>query len=174
MILGFTGTRRGMTPFQRANLPKVLAALPSRFLHGGAVGADEEIDAFLAPMYHAQTSGSARLFAMITGADLPIVVYPTRDRYEHWKSEAPFPAVREVNEPYDNPLARNRIIARYCDHLLAAPATVKEVRRSGTWATVRYAREARKPVTILLPWPVPWFETGIVELMSVPADKNLI
>lgn len=161
MILGFTGTRRGLTAYQRTNLVESIAALPARLIHGGAVGADEEVDALLAPLYWRDGTGEARLLAAITGADLPILVYPTADRIDHWKTEAAFQAIRELNEPME-PLARNRIIARRCDHLLAAPATVEEVRRSGTWATIRYARVAGKPVTILLPWRCPWSETGIV------------
>ncbi len=47
MILGFTGTRRGMTQAQRAALADCVSALPARAVHGGAVGADEEFDAFL-------------------------------------------------------------------------------------------------------------------------------
>ena len=46
----------------------------------------------------------------------------------------------------DDPLARNRRIVEACDILIAAPETDREVVRSGTWATVRYARAAEKPV----------------------------
>jgi hypothetical protein len=47
-------------------------------------------------------------------------------------------------------LARDRAIAETVDYLIAAPRTDKEETRSGTWATVRYARTAGVPV-ILLP-----------------------
>lgn len=49
----------------------------------------------------------------------------------------------------DNPLARNRKIVAECDILIAAPRHDKEELRSGTWATVRYARQAKKPVIML-------------------------
>ena len=39
MILGFTGTRAGLTPQQREGLASVFAVLPDQLMHGGAVGA---------------------------------------------------------------------------------------------------------------------------------------
>lgn len=48
-----------------------------------------------------------------------------------------------------SPLDRDRRIVIVSDILIAAPLTDKEVLRSGTWATVRYARLALKPVVML-------------------------
>jgi nucleoside 2-deoxyribosyltransferase len=48
-----------------------------------------------------------------------------------------------------DPLARNRAMVEACDLLIAAPETNREVLRSGTWATVRYARKLGKPVVML-------------------------
>jgi hypothetical protein len=48
-------------------------------------------------------------------------------------------------------LERDQRIAQECDKLLAVPNAAGEVRRSGTWATVRYAISEGKPVTII--WP---------------------
>lgn len=47
-------------------------------------------------------------------------------------------------------LARNRIVASF-GLLIAAPRGVKEERRSGTWATIRYAWEQQTPVAIIYP-----------------------
>ncbi len=47
------------------------------------------------------------------------------------------------------PLARNRDIVADSDIIIAAPESNKEELRSGTWATVRYARIAYKPVIML-------------------------
>jgi len=48
-------------------------------------------------------------------------------------------------------LARNHTIVDMTDELLAAPAGMEEELRSGTWATVRYARKQRRMVTVV--WP---------------------
>ena len=130
MILGFTGTRRGMTPGQRAALAKCVASLPARAIHGGAVGADEEFNGFL-------------INAGMRAED--IYVYPASvNRWMLWVD------VGNTTYSVAKPLVRNHVIARRCDYLIAAPATAKEVLRSGTWATVRYARRANKSVIILL------------------------
>ncbi len=137
MILGFTGTRRGMTPAQRATLADCVSVLPARAVHGGAVGADEEFDAFLVK------------------AGMPawdIDVYPaSAGRWQKWSNAG------ATTYSVAAPLARNRVIARRCDYLIAAPATAEEVVRSGTWATVRYARKLGKSIVILLP------EGGVME-----------
>jgi hypothetical protein len=49
------------------------------------------------------------------------------------------------------PLARDLLIVKSCDRLLACPGTMTEIIRSGTWATVRMARKAGRPITIVLP-----------------------
>lgn len=54
-----------------------------------------------------------------------------------------------VYEAGADPLRRNRDIVNEVDVLIAAPRTDKEELRSGTWATVRYARAAGKPVVML-------------------------
>lgn len=46
-------------------------------------------------------------------------------------------------------LARNREIVDAADLLIAAPESDKEELRSGTWATVRYARQKGIPVVML-------------------------
>jgi len=42
-------------------------------------------------------------------------------------------------------MARNRAIVADADVLIGAPPTDFEVKRSGTWATLRYMRKAGKP-----------------------------
>jgi len=46
-------------------------------------------------------------------------------------------------------LARDRTIVAESDILIAAPLTDKEVLRSGTWATIRYAFKKGIPIVML-------------------------
>lgn len=48
-------------------------------------------------------------------------------------------------------LTRNHAIVDACSVLIAGVGTVKEVTRSGTWATIRYARESKCPRVVLYP-----------------------
>lgn len=148
MIIGITGTRGGMTGPQREQLPFVVSALPERLIHGGAVGVDETVDSFVAPLYRDRFSSY-------------IEVYPgSLDRHAYWcDPNRTFRDIRHVWAVTD-PLRRNRAIVSKSDHLLAFPATVEEQLRSGTWATIRYARAAGKPITIVRPDGVIVSETG--------------
>ena len=61
----------------------------------------------------------------------------------HW-------SVRIVPHPANGqPLARNRAIVAASDILIAAPESDTEQQRSGTWATVRYARQKGIPIVML-------------------------
>lgn len=51
----------------------------------------------------------------------------------------------------DQPLKRNREIVAASEYLVAAPSQPREVLRSGSWATVRYAREAGIPIAVVRP-----------------------
>ena len=153
MIVTFTGTRLGTTPVQLMTAFNLINAdLPDRFLHGGAPGADTEIDGYVAPVYWQRGSGEERLLTRLLGLVFPIQVFPVDSkRQAYWLHNVDYTAIREVYEPQD-PLRRNKIMARLCDQLIACPAEQNgEVLRSGTWATVRYARELCKHITIIRP-----------------------
>lgn len=136
--VGFTGTQHGMTEYQRGELMAYLSLMVQRHgvlevHHGDCVGADAEVDAICREFY----------------PEIRVVLHPpvlTLRRAFCW---APAEYIREA-KPY---LVRDREIAEEVDELVAAPRVVREVRRSGTWATVRYARAAGKAVTILPPGP---------------------
>lgn len=49
-------------------------------------------------------------------------------------------------------LKRNHDIVDYCDILIACPRTSNEEMRSGTWATIRYAR-SKENVLVKIIWP---------------------
>jgi hypothetical protein len=133
MIVGFTGTIAGPTPAQHARLKWFAARLPiSRAVHGGCKGVDS--------LAH----------NAVRRAHPDIVI-------EIWPSDLPgthgvcltMPMGRCELYPELPPLERNRIIVRRIHGLLAAPRTDREELRSGTWATVRYAREIGCPVYVI-------------------------
>ena len=55
-----------------------------------------------------------------------------------------------IHPPKDY-IRRNHDIVDATERLVAAPATMSEELRSGTWATVRYARRTGKPVSLVFP-----------------------
>jgi predicted Rossmann fold nucleotide-binding protein DprA/Smf involved in DNA uptake len=73
-------------------------------------------------------------------------------RHAHPGPDGPARAYCEAEEvrPQRPYLDRNRDIVAASDVLIACPKG-PEQRRSGTWSTVRYARQARLPILIV--WP---------------------
>lgn len=128
--VGFTGTQKGMTPAQEFRLRKELEILrrqgARKFHHGDCIGADEQAHKIAKSLgyeihIHPPTNSIKRAFCK---GD---VVYPERDY-----------------------IARNHNIVSLCDMLIATPGTINEQLRSGTWATVRYARKVGKKTVIIL------------------------
>jgi hypothetical protein len=117
MIVGFTGTRKGMTERQKDQL-----ALMLRCFYGN-----------VNTLHHGAGPEDVRQKADIEAAAIAEEIGYTCQ---------PHPAG-------DDPLVRNRAIVAASDVLIAAPESDKEEPRSGTWATVRYARLAAKPVVHL-------------------------
>jgi len=130
--VGFTGTRKGMTDKQKQQLKALVQSFHSgEFHYGDCVGADAEAATIFHELNwelccHPPDNPSLR-------ANLP-------GKFYH-KSVAP-------PRPY---LERNKDIVRLSEVLIAAPETSREELRSGTWATVRYARKKGIPVFILKP-----------------------
>ncbi len=117
-----------MTPLQRATFVRALDICGETLTHGCCVGADAEAHA------------AGLLFKM-----------DVRKRPSNLKSQrAPCEGGRYVAEP-EAPLKRNRKIVQNSDILMAAPKGYDEEQRSGTWATIRYARRSGVPVLII--WP---------------------
>jgi hypothetical protein len=130
MIIGFTGTQDGMTEKQRAALKRLLEQLDvSVFRHGDCVGADTEAHE-------------------LVRAALPscrIYVHPPTD--EKLRSFCKGDLELKAKKYLD----RNRDIVDGCELLIAASKTEKEVLRSGTWSTIRYARKQKVPIKIIYP-----------------------
>lgn len=132
MKVGFTGTRMGMSQQQVHQFVHVILWLrPTEFHHGGAEGADTDA-AWMLFGGNRVLSEEPRLHCH----PCPCVV--ATDKTAQWVWHEVFP-----------PLVRNRHIVESADLLIAAPATDKEQQRSGTWATVRCARQKGIPVIML-------------------------
>jgi len=137
VVLGFTGTRQGMTDEQARRIEKIVEKLVGKKSgvaeahHGDCVGGDEE--------FH----DICRFFK------IDVVLHPpTNDKLRAFCQGA----VRvEEPQPY---LTRNVIIVNTCNLLLAAPKEDSEplpARGQGTWSTIRYARKTDCLLRIV--WP---------------------
>ncbi len=127
MKIGFTGTQTGLSPDQRGTLYVYAAtcSIKDEFHHGDCIGADAE---------------AHDIFGLM---DVPIVIHPP-------VNEAKRAFRKGTVLPAKDYLARNHDIVDACDVLIACPSG-KEKLRSGTWATIRYARKIGKPVRIIEP-----------------------
>lgn len=115
-MIGFTGTRWGMTPQQKNSVDRLLVGVKS-VVHGGCIGADSDFHKL------------ARLHSCYT------IVYPSNIQHTHGDYQNADEIMPELP-----PLERDRIIVNLCTTLIATPKGYKEELRSGTWTTVRYAR----------------------------------
>lgn len=128
MIVGFTGTQRGMTEAQWAALwPLLLARAPGEFHEGDCIGSD------------AQAAAMARLAGFKVVGHPPLVeskraFFPA----DEWRPAAPY-------------LERNHNIVDASQEIIATPGEFLEQLRSGTWATIRYARRVGRPCHVILP-----------------------
>lgn len=132
MILGFSGSRDGMTEMQRIVLQNMLHLWqPKEFHHGMCIGADEQAHAFA--------------FAL----KIPIIGHPPEDRrlIMTFKKEE----FREIETAFPY-LTRNRYIVSVCDTLIATPKDVHHARVGGTWYTIKFAVAKRnKKVFVIAP-----------------------
>lgn len=127
--VGFTGTREGMTPRQRASFEYWLGQRPAGVLHHGRCkGADE------------QANNLALARGWVT------VAHP--GHLYRWISECECTTVL----PARATLVRNMDIVNQTDELVATPKQFEMLRKgSGTWYTILFAKKKGKPVTIIYP-----------------------
>jgi hypothetical protein len=127
--LGYTGTRRGLADVQfRTTAVEVSRLAPEFGHHGDCVGGDAEfhdicLDQGVRIIRHPPVVSVHRAFCLPYYQDRPLRAY----------------------------LDRNQDIVDESDHLLAGPGEMEEERRSGTWSTIRRARERGIPITIVFP-----------------------
>ena len=133
--VGFTGTQRGLTAPQLQSL-RALLRMPVRFRaaddvpfrHGDCVGADAEAHAAAVEFGY------------------PVIVHPPSDP----RKRAFCSPAHRVEEPEEY-LKRNRRIVDASRILIACPRRPVEEVRSGTWATIRYARQVGVPTILVMP-----------------------
>ena len=134
MIYGFSGTERGMTSRQWNTVRYLFHELKLMHLHhGDCIGADEQAHKLAKNLLR---GGSAKV--TIHPPDNPRLRAFCKD-YDEIRPELPY-------------LSRNSNIARDgVDGLIVTPLEFAEVIRSGTWATIRYARKLKRPIWLVLP-----------------------
>lgn len=133
ITVGFTGTQHGMKIVQLRALQQFMMQHFWEWkdvAHGDCDGADEEFHLLCRELF----------------PDLPIHIFPPEiDTHRAYCKGA------KVVHPPKPFLERNHDIVDSSDFMLAAPLTMREVLRSGTWATVRYARKKGRGIAIFLP-----------------------
>lgn len=130
-IVSFTGTRAGMTAAQEKTVERLFRSFANppmgSIAHGNCIGADAQAHAIARRLNFTAMAWPANIAGMQALTDARVMAKP-----------AP-------------PLARNRKVVDAGGRLVAAPVGFGEELRSGTWATVRYARKRGKLVFVV--WP---------------------
>ena len=141
--VGFTGSRKTPTDWQQKRMLELFQFLVSQgaesFHHGDCIGSD----------------AVAHELAVRAGFD-HVVIHPpilTRNQAYCGGDKSPLPprgiSFREPH-PY---LVRNRNIIRDT-HILVATPKGEEILRSGTWSTIRYAKECDRHIYIIHPFRI--------------------
>lgn len=131
--IGFTGTQKGMTDEQYDTVDRMVKAIVRATSldvvahHGDCVGADAD--------FH-DICEEHRVVVETHPANMD-----TKRAFKRAK----------VVHPTMPPLVRNRVIVDSCSLLIVTPRSTKEQVRSGTWATVRYARQCGRVMWIAMP-----------------------
>ncbi len=137
MKVGFIGTQRGMTNPQAHELIEYLIELHMandlrEFHHGDCIGADSHFHTIMMKLLKYEAH------------NLIYIHPPENESKRAWcYSKHVF-----TPKPY---IERNHDIVDAVDIVIAAPKERYEVLRSGTWATIRYARTAGKTVHVIDP-----------------------
>lgn len=140
IVIGFTGTRTGMTDQQKEVVRKCLKHFLSaktieleHVIHGDCIGAD------------------AQFSAIATALHVPVWVRPSN--IEDTRAHSPNIA---VTYPPEAPLDRDKKIVSDAHIMIATPKQFKPLMRSGTWTTIRYTIKASKggclkPLIVIYP-----------------------
>jgi hypothetical protein len=128
MKIGFTGSREGMSNKQKEQFVLLLQDMGmTEFHHGDCEGADAEAHDIVREFF----------------PDVRIVVHPPLKG-----SKRAYKNGDETREP-DDYLPRDERIVNETMFLFGAPKSNIELKRSGTWYTIRYARRKDKKHIVL-------------------------
>lgn len=130
-VVGFTGTRSGLTKEQIFELSRIFVEHSDEygiFIHGDCVGADAEAD------------------NIAYSVGYRIKMRPCNLKYQRAFCKNGI----NIAEPIA-PLERNRHIVDDSDIMIGCPKGMEEERRSGTWATIRYSIKRKKKIIIIYP-----------------------
>lgn len=119
--IGYSGTRYGMTQHQKERFCSFIVQYePEFFHHGLCIGGDREAHVLVRNLVpHCIIIGHPPVNKSLMATDIQCDV---------------------LREPKDY-LIRNHDIVDECQRFVAAPNGATEIRQSGTWATIRYARK---------------------------------
>jgi len=125
MIIGFTGTSKYSLTNKQIREVRQLLKQCEEVHHGDCIGAD------------------ASFHELAKACGKRIVIHPPmKDNHRAYK-------VGDVVHPVKAYLQRNHNIVNAVDLMIACPHTDVEQLRSGTWATIRYARKVGKALEVL-------------------------
>lgn len=132
--IGFTGTRNGMTDAQRRMVDQFVC---------DTIGGDTEVRVVA---HHGDCTGADAQFHVIARQYGAMMVghLPVDETYRA------FADVDDERDPLPY-LKRNQNIVDEATQMIAAPAGEVEQQRGGTWATIRMARRAKKPLIVVYP-----------------------
>jgi len=135
-IIGFTGTRYGMSIDQKAELCFILRLYRDNFEfhHGDCIGADTQ----------------AHHIAKEYGA-INIIIHPGYSKANPSNTDNRSFCITEkgsIREPLPH-LDRNINIVNECGLLIACPIVDKPQKRGGTWFTINYANDLNKDTLVI-------------------------
>lgn len=128
-VVGFSGSRKGLTEPQRIKLEELIQSEAETLHHGDCIGAD------------------AIAHEIALALNLRIVVHPPSRADRRAYCTGPDVLVLAPRDYLD----RNLDIVDECTVLIACPDGKEEKKRSGTWNAIRRARQARKRLFLVFP-----------------------
>lgn len=138
-----------MTPDQHQGFSLLMYSLiPGEFHHGCAEGADVEAHAVIAQRKISLTDPRINKDkSLALWGSVSIIIHPSKTSKGLIHCRRGDPVVLDSKPP----LERNKDIVNAIDVLVTTPRLHTEELRSGTWATVRYARKMKRHIFIV--WP---------------------